>query len=139
MPDDGLTEFAKMFKDRDNKTPSSITTGIVITPPPEITIKLNDVVVLSKENLIFSAHMLKEYYREADIEGELRFTQSNAGQTSVADAHSHGVETVNIDTNYEAKVKITMTDTIQKDDEVILMPTMDQQLYFVIDKAVRFE
>jgi hypothetical protein len=131
---DGLTELAKIFKDRDNQTVPSITAGTVIAPPPEVEIRLNEFTVLKKDRLIFSAHMLKEYKRELELEGEIKFTDSNAGSTS----DGSSVINLNVDTNYEAKkVKLTMKDTIKAGDEVIIMPTMDEQLYVVIDKAVR--
>jgi len=90
VADDGLTELAKLFKERDSKTPPSISTGIVISPPPEPKIRLNDVVVLGKDQLIFAAGMLSR-------------------------------------------------DTVVEGDEVIVIPVMDSQMYYVIDKAVKFE
>ena len=85
---DGLTEFAKMLKERNNKTPPSITTGIVITGPPNPHIRLDDVIAPQKERLIFASGVLK--------------------------------------------------DTLIPGDEVIIIPVFDRQLYYVIDKAVRF-
>ena len=133
-----MTEFARMFKKNENPNPVSMTTGIVISPPPEVEISLNDVIILRKHQLIFAAHMLIDYKRELELEGEIKFTDEDCG--TITNAAGHGtVVTLNVDTNYEAKkVKITMKDTIVKGDEVILMPTADNQLYFVLDKAVRF-
>lgn len=136
MAEDGLTEFAKLLKERDNKPPGSMTTGIVITPPPEAQIRLNEVVVLDKDNLVFASHMLKDYEREADYSGgNIIFSDSNSGTTE----SGGGIVSLNVDTEYEAKqVKIKMKDTIKEGDEVILMPMVDGQTYFVLDKAVRF-
>lgn len=129
---DAMTEFAKMFKDRNNNTPPSITTGIVITPPPEVQIRLTNNIILDKTRLVFSAHMLKDYYREI----HLKFNDENCGTTNVVAGHSHIVETLNVDTT---DANYTTTDTIVAGDEVIIMPTVDEQLYFVFDKAVRYE
>lgn len=85
MEKDGLTRLAMMLKERDPKTPPSITTGFVVSPPPDPRIRLNDIIVLENENLVFTSR-----------------------------------------TDYEAG------------DEVILIPVPDGQLYYVIDKAVRF-
>lgn len=136
MTEDGLTELAMMLRDRDNAPTASITTGIVITPPPEVQIRLNEVVVLDKENLVFAAHMLKDYEREADYTGgNIIFSDSNSGTTE----SGGGIVSLNVDTSYEAKhVKIKMIDTIKEGDEVIMMPVADGQTYFVLDKAVRF-
>ena len=135
---DGLTEFAKLFKDRDNSAPPAITTGIVIAPPPDPQIRLNEVVVLYKDNLIFASGMLVDHVRDADINGTITFTDTNAGITTDVSNHSHGIETLNVDTTYEAKVRVTWKDTIVPGDEVILVPVIDGQLYYVVDKAVRF-
>ncbi|MEK5171823.1 DUF2577 family protein [Heyndrickxia sp. FSL W8-0496] len=130
------TKMAKLFKDRDNQIPSSITTGKVISPPPNAKIRLNDVVILYNNNLVWSAHMLEEYERELELKGEIKFTDSDCGSTS----DGATVTTLNVDTTFEAKdVKMTTKDTVKEGDEVILMPTTDDQLYFVLCKAVRFE
>lgn len=131
---DGMTELAMMFKERSNTTPPSITTGFVLSSTPNPEIRLNDTVILYKENLIFSSHLLEGYGRG------IKFTDSNCGTTTTendggmnASSHKHGIETLNVDTAME------WTDTLLPGDEVILMPTIDKQLYYVIDRAVRFE
>lgn len=83
--DDRLTRFAKLFKDRDNQSFSSITTGTVITSSP-VKIRLNDVIILDLEQLVLAE-------------------------------------------------RVSTSLTIG--DEVIIIPTVDEQFYFVIDKAVR--
>lgn len=133
MENDGLTELAGMFKARDKKEAQSITTGIVISPPPEPKIRLDDVIVLGKKRLIFASHLLEGYERR------IKFKESNWGETTSvndggqgASTHKHHVNLTNEDTLIE------WTDTLEKDDEVILIPVQDSQLYYVIDKAVRF-
>lgn len=128
MKKDNLTELAKMLKDREQNTPPSVATGVVLKPPPEPRIRLNDVVVLEKENLVFAAHLLKNYERK------VRFEDKKAsGKTSSAGdpSHTHDVKEIKIDT------KMKWTDTLKEDDEVILIPSMDEQMYYVIDKGVR--
>lgn len=131
---DGLTELARMIKQGEPKPSPSITTGIVISPPPDPQIQLNDVIVLGKENLIFAASIVNGYERH------LKFIDTNCGSTSTvndggdnASDHSHGIEVINIDTLAQ------WTDTIKPGDEVILMPVVDGQMYYVLDKAVKFE
>lgn len=140
MAEDGLTELAKLFKDRDNRPPSSITTGIVISPPPQAEIRLNAETILYNRQLVWSAHMLMDYQREIELEGKILFQDSNAGTTGSSDGHSHSIETLSVDTTFQAiEVKLKTINTVQAGDEVILMPVSDNQLYFVLDKAVRFE
>lgn len=131
---DGLTELARMLKDREPKTPPSISTGVVVAPPPDPQIRLNDTVILYKEHLIFAAHML------ADYERAIKFDDTNCGTTTSvndggdnASSHTHEIAELHVDTIMKWK------DTIVEGDEVILIPVVDSQLYYVIDKAVRFE
>ncbi|MEK4247589.1 DUF2577 family protein [Psychrobacillus sp. FSL K6-2684] len=139
MAEDAITGWGKLFRERDHKPSPSMTTGIVISPPPEAQIRLNEVIVLEKHQLVFASHMLIDYKRELEMTGEIKFDDSNAGTSGSTDGHTHTIETLNVDTNYEAKnVEITTKDTIRVGDEVILQPAMDEQLYYVLDKAVRF-
>lgn len=124
---DGLTELAIMFKERNQKSPMSITTGFIEAIPPEPLIRLDDVIVLDKTQLIFASNLVAGYERK------IKFTDENCGTTTTNDLHNHGIEILNVDTLMQ------WTDTLVIGDEVILMPVADGQLYHVIDKAVRFE
>lgn len=86
---DGLTELAKLFKERDAKTGPSITTGIVEALPPEPVIRLTPQIALDKTVLIFASTLLSA--------------------------------------------------ALEIGDEVIIIPVADGQMYYAIDKAVRFE
>ena len=83
--EDNLTELAKMFKNRDNQTPPSITTGIITSSPPNIKLKVGLIDDLDIEVLVIAAHLL---------EGE----------------------------------------GLQQGDEVIVIPTNDDQTYYVVAK-----
>lgn len=136
---DALTVLARMFKDNENPISVSMSTGIVITPPPRAQIRLNETVILYNNQLVFAAHILDDYEREIELEGELKFNDANCG-TIVNAAGTGSIVALNVDTTFEAKkVKSTTKDTLKEGDEVILLPTADEQLYFVLAKAVRFE
>jgi len=118
---DPITTLARMLKENENPKPVSMSTGIVISPPPNAQIRLNETVILYNNQLVFAAHVLDDYEREMVLEGEIRFSDSPFQ-------------------SYEAKeVKAKAKDTLKEGDEVILLPTADEQLYFVVGKAVRFE
>lgn len=118
---DSITTLARMLKENENPKPVSMSTGIVISPPPNAQIRLNETVILSNSQLVFAAHILEDYEREIELEGDIRFTDSQFQ-------------------SFEAKeVKSKTKDTLIEGDEVILLPTADEQLYFVVGKAVRFE
>lgn len=95
---DGLTELAKMFKSRENKNVSWITTGTVVEPLPNIVIKLNDQIALRKENLIVSEHIYT-HYRYSSIPRGVYWLEVN--------------------------------------DEVLLIPTPDEQTYIILDTVRR--
>ncbi len=90
---DALTELAILIRGGQDPTTAnaakSMTTGKVISPPPNTNIQLNETITLDNELLIFT-------------------------------------ETV-------------VTRGLKNGDEVILIPTADDELYYVIDKAVRFD
>ncbi|MCS1383269.1 DUF2577 domain-containing protein [Lysinibacillus sphaericus] len=118
---DAVTELAIILKNNENPKQVSMSTGIVISPPPSAQIRLNETVILSNSQLVFAAHILEDYEREIELEGDIRFTDSQFQ-------------------SFEAKeVKSKTKDTLKEGDEVILLPTADEQLYFVVGKAVRFE
>ncbi|MCG3089126.1 DUF2577 family protein [Sporosarcina cyprini] len=124
---DGLTEFAKLFKDRDPKDVPSITTGIVESLPPEPVIRLSEKIAPDKSQLIFASNLIAGYERH------IKFTDSNCGTTTTNSNHNHDIATLNIDTLMQ------WTDTLKIGDEVIVVPVADGQMYYVIDKAVKFE
>lgn len=103
-----VERFAQMFKARDNQPVPSVTTGIVLAVPPEPRIRLTDAIILEKNHLVFSAHMLKDYERKIEL-------------------NKSGIEN-----------DLKTMDEFEVGDEVILIPTLDEQLYYVVDKAVRF-
>ncbi|QSB10439.1 DUF2577 domain-containing protein [Lysinibacillus fusiformis] len=138
--DEQMVEFAKMFKERDNQPYEGYIVGEVVEDFPEIAIKLDAQRILYKEHLVFAAHILKDYEREFEIEGEIQFTDENCGETNVVSLHSHSIQSLNVDSQtLKAKGKIKWTDTIKKTDLVILVPNADHQKYIVIDKAVTFD
>jgi len=75
-------------KEPQKPTTKSMTTGKVISPPPNANIQLNETITLDNEQLIFT--------------------------------------------------EMVVSKGLNNGDEVILIPTADEQQYFVIDKAVKF-
>lgn len=139
---EGVSELAMLFKERDNKVYLGPQTGKVISPLPEIQIALGEKIILTKEHLIIASHILKDYEREFSIEGDMQLSQANAGETSTVSvgdhgSHKHTVATLNINTGYKSTGKIKWTDSLKVDDEVILIPTANEQRYYVIDKVVK--
>lgn len=131
---DALTEMAKMFKERENDPYMGPQTGTVVTPPPGIQVRLGDKIILDKDHLIIAAHVLADYQRDvkmSSVTGKTTLIKPPPPQLPVTYSETFGIES----TELEGTMKYT--DTLQPGDEVILLPTTDRQVYFLIDKAVR--
>lgn len=126
---DPITELALFFKERENVIYQGPQTGFVISPPPEIKISLGDKIILEKEHLVIAARVLAGYHCEAEY-------QSDMGDLSF---HLKGSPPANdyTITNLNVPGTITYTDMLKKGDEVILIPSTDNQTFFLVDKAVR--
>lgn len=127
-----INELAKMFKERNNPDIMGIQIGRVISPLPDLKISLGDSIILQNKHIVVAAHVISGYERNFEIENTVDIISDTNG-VSVGDhgEHSHTLE------NFMAKGKIKWTDCLKKDDEVILIPSIDQQKFYLIDKAVR--
>jgi len=130
---DPITEFAKMFKTRENTSAIGPQIGEVIESPPNIKITiLNGSVLLDKENSIFSAHILSGYQRNITI--PKTNSEGETSSTSVGNhgSHNHDVTQIGLTGN------LSFNDTLEKGDKVIVLPSSSHQLYYIMDKAVVF-
>jgi len=127
---DGISELAKMFKERESRPYVGPRVGKVTSPPPEIKITLEDGIILDKTHLVIAAHVLQGYEREVRI--PLTNSEGVTDSKNVGDhgSHKHNIETVGLEGS------IQFTDTLKLGDKVILIPSTDEQTYFLIDKAV---
>ena len=114
-----ITEMAKILKERENPSIQGICIGKVISAPPQITIAVNGF-ILGSSNIVIAAHLLPSYKRNTSP----TVTVSSA---SVGDhgSHSHSVGITDI----------TFTDTLKAGDRVIVMVSVDDSTYFILDKV----
>lgn len=131
---DGITTLALLLKEGQGGTTQSITTGLVEKTYPDFAIRLNEVVVLTNDQLVFAGSLLPTHRREMVI----RSPKMVKGDTDKvndggqgASSHGHVLKTFEIETPVE------FTDTLKIGDEVIMIPSGDGQTFYVIDKAVR--
>lgn len=76
--DAALVEFAKLFKDRDNKNKESFVIGKVVSSYPDLKINDGDEILLTKKNLIVAGHLLphsRSFVTSKDS-GVIQFTDS---------------------------------------------------------------
>ncbi|QEK13731.1 DUF2577 domain-containing protein (plasmid) [Crassaminicella thermophila] len=135
---DGISELAKMLKERDNQPYLGPQIGEVITPPPNIQIALGDKIILTKEHLVIAAHVLTDYQREINITGDIQTTEEGGSVTLQVNPAptTYTVVDGSVNGNVVITGTIKYTDTLKKGDKVILIPSTDEQTYFLIDKAV---
>lgn len=82
--------------------------GKVVAPLPNIKIQTSDEVVLDASNLIFAAHLVDDHIKSYEIVG----------------------------TNPLEKGKIKFTDKLQNGEILILIPSDNDNMYIVVDRAV---
>lgn len=98
--------------------------GIVVSPPPTIKVKLNNIVLEAKDCYI-SEYLLVGYRREA--QGTI---VSNTQPATCHVTHSHGINNPYTD-------DVIYTDTLKVGDLVSVMPMAGEQLYIILDKVVK--
>lgn len=136
--------LAKIIKKRENPEFIGPIICRVINPPPEIKISgLSGKLLLDKDDLYINASVLTDYKRTFISEGIVDLDDSKCGQTdSVYDggyqatSHKHILDTLEVtDGMFAAEGELTLTNTLKKDDEVLLLPTNSNQKFFLICKV----
>lgn len=141
---DGISELAKMLKERETRPYMGPRVGEVVSPPPEIKVALEEGIILDKKHLVIAAHILNGYQREELIEGDIIITGAEGQATYVQPpppdnpeiSESWGFIGKTVEGCEKISGKITYTDTLKLGDKVILVPSTDEQTYFLVDKAV---
>lgn len=119
-----------------NTNSPSIQIGKIITPPPEIQVSYNGI-ILEKPEVWISEYLLIGYERTA--KGHIvSATQNRAGGGGYAQYESHNHD---IDNDYTDN--IIYTDTLKPGDYVSIMPMVSEdgssQQYVILDKIVRLD
>jgi len=135
-------ELANLFKNLKNPNYLGAVVGEVIETFPNLRIAIADKIIVEKEQIFVSQHLMKDYEREFEIDGKISFDTKTelekAGVTGQATenpvGHEHNIKIRSLD--FTSRGKLKFTDTILKGDMVLLIATMDNQNFFLIDKGV---
>lgn len=103
---DDINELARIIKNIQSRPYSGPTIGVVISPPPSLKVRLGDRIILTMAHLIVPARLWPGNIQIVDLEGII------------------------------ANGTLTNKNTLVLGDEVILIPSANEQKYFLIDKAV---
>ena len=127
--------------------PTSIGIGIIISPPPEIKIAYNNI-ILDKNDLYIDAFLLKNYAR--NIKGSEKISKAEGNIKTITDSkrrgggdyafhtHAHKVNSsykANLEGEYQASAVYTDCG-LAKGDKVSLLPVADGQKFIVLGKII---
>ena len=107
-----------------NAQPMGTQVGIVVTPPPGLTVRMNNI-LLDAKDLYISRYLLPNYTRH--VVGETSYKGGGSGMPAY-ESHNHPID------NDE-----TWTDTLQPGTLVAVIPVGGQknQLYIIADSLVK--
>lgn len=108
----------------DNAQPMGTQVGIVVTPPPGLTVRMNNI-LLDAKDLYISRYLLPNYTRH--VVGETSYKGGGSGMPAY-ESHNHPID------NDE-----TWTDTLQPGTLVAVIPVggQENQLYIIADSLVK--
>jgi len=137
-------KLAKLLMDRNNPETIGPIIGIVVNSPPDIKIKaLSGRATLDKNDLYINEYLLPGHKRTIESNGVIDLGDELCGQTDLindggyqAGTHRHTLETLEVtDGSYSSEGELILTDALKKGDEVLLLPTDNNQKFFVICKV----
>jgi hypothetical protein len=131
IKDNPYSTMIKLMQEHGAKyNPPAIQIGQVISPPPNIVIKIGDLQI-DKDNILIADYLLPNYQRQIAIP---ETTATGTMTTELSDSpysHTHTITQVGI------QGRIQFTDTLNAGDIVAVMPTEDRQTYIILAKLVR--
>ena len=126
MKDNPYSKIIEIIKDKGaSKNPPSIQIGEVISPPPNLIIKIGDLQV-DKDNILIADYLLKEHKRQIKSDTML-LPVNETGTTTVNSSHSHNIADFTIVDTY-----IYTKDTLKVGEMLAIMPVYDRQLYIIL-------
>ena len=134
-----INTLARMFKARDNPEWLGAVTGEVVKAPPELEVKLENKAIVKNHKIIISIEKIIGYKRTYSLEGNV--TQYDFDNTTSSEAvpnhPSHPIPKLSGKGTYKAEGTIQWTDTLKVGDKVLMLPTNEEEYFYLIDKVVR--
>lgn len=130
---------AKFFKGTIPKKGFQVCVGVVIKPPPELTISImNGKYILYPRMLYMNDRLFDDYTRTYELTGEItgyNFENTTSSEP-VGDHPAHSIKKLAGKGSYQATGTFINTDTLVKGDLVRVTPTEDGQMW-IVDFKVR--
>lgn len=148
MENDYYVRLAKLFKDRENPILIGPVLGTVIVAPPELKVQINEKIILKKHQIIIAEEKVSGYQREFSSEGEVNelditlseFSISSSDKDSKGDTHGtvSGTGKFKGTGTFKKTGSVKWTDELVEGNKVILIPMLNNNLYFLLDKATTY-
>lgn len=133
-----IETLARMLKARDNPLWVGAVTGEVVKAPPQLEVKLENGVIIKNHKIMISIEKIIGYQRTYSLEGNItQYDFENTTATEVASNHTHQIKKLSGNGNYKAEGTIQWTDTLKVGDKVLMLPTNENEYFYLIDKVVR--
>ena len=122
--------------------PPSIQIGEVISPPPDIVIRVGDLQV-DKDNILISDYLLPNYKRQFEIPetSEAKITTEAYIDNDFENVHSitykNPITNETLEGTIGLKGEMMLTDTLQQGDIIAVLPTEDRQTYIILARLVK--
>lgn len=128
-----------MFKARDNPEWLGAVTGEVVKAPPELEVKLENKAIVKNHKIIISIEKIIGYKRTYSLEGNItQYDFDNTTSSEPVPNHpSHPIPKLSGKGTYQAEGTIQWTDTLKVGDKVLMLPTNEEEYFYLIDKVVR--
>ena len=143
-----INDLAWLLVTRNNKNWMGAITGEVVKAPPNLEVKIDPKITLKTKNIVISEEKISTYTREFKswgnideivINGEIETTSSNTEGGPGPHKHQHGTISGTLKGKGTFKLSGTneWTDDLKVGDMVLLVPTNEHEIFYLVDKVVR--
>lgn len=131
--------LAQIIKARDNPKWLGAITGEVVKVPPELEVKLENGVTIKNHKIMISIEKIIGYQRTYSLKGNItQYDFDNTTSSEAVQNHpSHPIPKLSGNGTYSAEGTIQWTDTLKVGDKVLMLPTSENEYFYLIDKVVR--
>lgn len=143
-----INDLAWLLVTRNNKNWMGAITGEVVKAPPNLEVKIDPKIILKTKNIVISEEKISTYTREFKswgnvdeivINGEIETTSSNTEGGPGPHKHQYGTISGTLKGKGTFKLSGTneWTDDLKVGDMVLLVPTNEHEIFYLVDKVVR--
>jgi hypothetical protein len=133
-----FVELAKMLKERENPKLIGVIIGAVEKAPPELEVRVNSKILLKKHQIVIGEEKVKGYQRKFEVTFDEQSMTVSGSNMSLAGSGPHKHNLLSWMGNGTGTGTIQWTDELKEGDKVILVPTNEHNIFFLMDKAYKY-